>query len=60
VVISSFTCVVLNRSVGVIGLYVLIAIVFVLKSPRDVQRRSPRFSGTSTAFRYSFFGRVQL
>jgi hypothetical protein len=32
VVRSSFTCVVLNRRVGVIGLYVLIAIVLSLTS----------------------------
>src|SRR5580698_2758080 len=57
VVRSSLTSEVWNRSVGGIGLYVLIAIVFVLKSQRPIlQRLSPRFSEASLfrRLRYSF------
>jgi len=54
---SSFTCVVLKRRVGVIGLYVLIAIVFVLKSPRHYCAAlpvSPAIALPSRDHRYSY------
>src|SRR5579863_10719726 len=49
VVRSSFTCVVLKRRVGVIGLYVLIAIVFVLGSAPSFQLLAPAHPAQPTS-----------
>src|SRR6266568_1133399 len=60
VVRSSFTCVVLKRRVGVIGLYVLIAIVFVLESRPKLRSASHVFSGTCLSCRSRYFFSAEL